>query len=217
MVKTLEIKSFKSIKHLKLDCKRVNVFIGKPNAGKSNLLESVGVFSLPFGSLGNIYTIREFIRLENMADLFYDHDLSESVEVKTDHAAFQIRFDNRVFKGDAREEGNNANSVGFEIYDNGKIGNTSGELNLPFRFYRFVTLGKFSRQELDCLLPPKGENLCQILLTRKDLRKFVAGLLREYELKVVLKEFENKIELQKKLRTSFFRLLTRCSPILCSA
>jgi hypothetical protein len=48
MIKTLEIKNFKSIKHLKLDCKRVNVFIGKPNTGKSNLLESVGIFSLPF-------------------------------------------------------------------------------------------------------------------------------------------------------------------------
>lgn len=204
MVKTLEIKNFKSIKHLKLDCKRVNVFIGKPNAGKSNLLESVGVFSLPFGSLGNIDTIREFIRLENMADLFYDHDLSESVEVKTDHAAFQIRFDNRVFTGDAREEGNNANSVGFEIYDNGKMGNTSGELNLPFRFYRFVTLDKFSRQELDCLLPPKGENLCQILLTRKDLRKFVVDLLSAYELKLVLKQLEYKIEIQKEIEGAIF-------------
>jgi len=31
----VEIKNFKSIKDLRLDCKRVNVFIGKPNVGKS--------------------------------------------------------------------------------------------------------------------------------------------------------------------------------------
>ena len=46
MIKTLEIKNFKSIKHLQLDCKRVNLFIGKPNTGKSNILESAGLFSL---------------------------------------------------------------------------------------------------------------------------------------------------------------------------
>jgi recombinational DNA repair ATPase RecF len=32
----VEIKNFKSIKDLRLDCKRVNVFIGKPNVGKLN-------------------------------------------------------------------------------------------------------------------------------------------------------------------------------------
>lgn len=35
----VEIKNFKSIKDLRLDCKRVNIFIGKPNVGKSNILE----------------------------------------------------------------------------------------------------------------------------------------------------------------------------------
>ena len=38
----VDIKNFKSIKDLHLDCKRVNVFIGKPNVGKSNILEGWG-------------------------------------------------------------------------------------------------------------------------------------------------------------------------------
>ena len=42
MVKTLEVKNFKSIKHLKLNCKRINIFIGEPNTGKSNILETWG-------------------------------------------------------------------------------------------------------------------------------------------------------------------------------
>ncbi|RLF84116.1 hypothetical protein DRN48_06315, partial [Thermococci archaeon] len=50
MIKTLTIKNFKSIKSLKLDCKRVNVFIGKPNVGKSNILEAIGILS--FGGYG---------------------------------------------------------------------------------------------------------------------------------------------------------------------
>ncbi len=204
MIKTLEIKNFKSLKHLKLDCKRVNVFIGKPNAGKSNLLESVGVFSLPFRSLSNVKAIKEFIRIENLIDLFHDHDLNETAEIKTDRASFQVKFDGRVFKCAVREEGKDSDSVGFDIFFTGDVGNMQGEFISPFRFYRFATLEKFSRPEADFLVPPKGENLCQILLTRKDLRKFVVDLLGEHGLKLVLKQLEYKIEVQKEIEGAVF-------------
>ncbi|NUO82895.1 AAA family ATPase [candidate division KSB1 bacterium] len=204
MIKELEIKNFKSIKHLKLDCKRVNVFIGKPNAGKSNLLESVGVFSLPFRSLSNVKAIQDFIRLESMVDLFHDHDLNESVEVRTDKVSFKVEFDGHVFKNAVREEGKDSDSVGFDVFFNGDIGNTHSEFISPFRFYRFTTLDQYARPELDFLLPPKGENLCQILLTRKDLRKFAADLLRVYGLKLALKQLENKIEIQKEIEDVVF-------------
>jgi AAA15 family ATPase/GTPase len=39
----LEISNFKLIKHLGLDCKRINLFIGEPNTGKSNILEALGI------------------------------------------------------------------------------------------------------------------------------------------------------------------------------
>ena len=42
-INTLEIKNFKSIKDLKLDCKQVNLFIGEPNVGKSNILEALAL------------------------------------------------------------------------------------------------------------------------------------------------------------------------------
>ena len=38
----LEIKNFKSVEHLELSCRRVNVLIGEPNTGKSNILEALG-------------------------------------------------------------------------------------------------------------------------------------------------------------------------------
>jgi hypothetical protein len=45
MIENLSIKNFKSIKYLSIDCKRINLFIGEPNAGKSNILEALGVIS----------------------------------------------------------------------------------------------------------------------------------------------------------------------------
>ncbi|GAB2592200.1 AAA family ATPase [Spirosoma areae] len=74
----VEIKNFKSIKDLRMDCKRMNVFIGKPNVGKSNILEGLGL-------LGAGYDTGKFlkgaVRYQSMKHLFWDFDTSKSVEV----------------------------------------------------------------------------------------------------------------------------------------
>ena len=45
----VHINNFKSIKDVTLnDCRRINLFIGKPNVGKSNLLEAMSLFCLPY-------------------------------------------------------------------------------------------------------------------------------------------------------------------------
>lgn len=67
----------------------------------------------------------------------------------------------------------------------------------PFRFYRFRLLNKFPQRESDFLRPVAGENLMQLLLTHKSLRQLVADLLQEYDLRVVLKPQESRIEIQK--------------------
>lgn len=90
MIKKLEVKNFKSIKDLKLDCKKVNIFVGKPNTGKSNILESLGVLSSSYGKL------REFVRFESEYDLFYDHNTEEAVEITTDGIQCEIAYGQRV-------------------------------------------------------------------------------------------------------------------------
>ena len=37
----LELRNFKSIKGIKLDFSKINLFIGKNNSGKSNILQSI--------------------------------------------------------------------------------------------------------------------------------------------------------------------------------
>ena len=87
MIKNLEIKNFKSIKHLKLDCKRINLFIGEPNTGKSNILETLGLLSYTYyGNLEN------FVRFENMNNLFYNGNLEENPIIKTDNKILEINF-----------------------------------------------------------------------------------------------------------------------------
>lgn len=74
-IKNLEIKNFKSIKHLSLDCKRVNVFIGK-----SNILEALGLVSSVFVE----DNLNELVRMKKTDDLFFDSFLPNTIEIRLD-------------------------------------------------------------------------------------------------------------------------------------
>jgi AAA15 family ATPase/GTPase len=87
----IEIKNFKSIKYLKTDCKRVNVFIGKPNVGKSNVLEALSLLGANY-SLSHEKYLSEFIRYEEITNLFNDDDLLNKIEVNTDKGCAVMRF-----------------------------------------------------------------------------------------------------------------------------
>ncbi|MCD6461580.1 MAG: AAA family ATPase [Thermoplasmata archaeon] len=52
MIKRLHIEHFKSIEELDIGCSRINIFIGEPNTGKSNILEALGLHSAVYYGLG---------------------------------------------------------------------------------------------------------------------------------------------------------------------
>lgn len=85
-IKTLKITNFKSIKKLDLKCERINVFVGKPNVGKSNILEALSLFCAPFSVLNlkdkNIFS--DFIRYNLFANLFYNNDTSNNKPIQVD-------------------------------------------------------------------------------------------------------------------------------------
>lgn len=192
MIKNLEVKNFKSIKHLKLDCKRVNVFIGKPNSGKSNILESVGIFSMTYGHL------KDFVRFENITNLFYDQNIDEKIEIKTDNIYCEIKFENGLFHIEGGDKDKKFN-FSFQYNFNESLGGSLGNAPSPVKFYKFKVMDMFQRRESNFLLPPRGENLQSILLANKILRKTVADLLSEFSLRIVLKPQETKIEVQKEV------------------
>jgi len=98
MIKTLEIKNFKSIKQLRLDCKRINIFVGEPNTGKCNILEALGLFS--YGGYYSYGNSKDFVRFERTSNLFYDENLHEEMEIKFDSIALRIIFKDGSFRGE---------------------------------------------------------------------------------------------------------------------
>jgi len=194
MIKTLQIENFKSIKHLKLDCRRINILIGEPNTGKSNMLEALGLLShIQHGQ------IRPFIRFENMRDLFYDQVLDNAIKIGLDEKTLELAFKDGRFNGVFFSQKTQQSSPAFQYdyYGSGSKWNITEFSNL--KFYRFIVRENYSNQKSDFLLPPNGDNLLAAVLARKDLRATVKQIFDRFGLALVFEPHEGKIKVQKQL------------------
>ncbi|MBT9395127.1 AAA family ATPase [Hymenobacter sp. NST-14] len=88
-INTLRIQNFKSIKDVTMKPRRVNLIIGQPNVGKSNILEAMsllsGIFPRP-GSQQQEDTGRYYggiLRYHEVRQLFYDNNTRKPVAVET--------------------------------------------------------------------------------------------------------------------------------------
>ena len=201
----LEIENFKSIKKLKIDCKRVNVFIGAPNTGKSNILEALGLFSYPYyHSDSKIY---DFVRAENMTHLFYELETDKKIFIKCNLKGISIDYkpDNDQYNFELTEYQSfleNGKPIGAETHSlwfkndfsssiPGTLGNTS------FRFYKFKEFVVFSQSNENYLLPPYGKNLENVLLTHKKISEYIGRIIKENGKRFAIRHHENRIEEQK--------------------
>lgn len=197
MISSLRIENFKSIKDLQLACRRINLFIGKPNVGKSNILEAVGMFSLPY--FGDY--LKEGIRLEDMSNLFYDGEIGKEVNIKADDLLLKIAHTGTNFLIEVKGKENREGFKGQFNYDSRRASLETGPVEAwkAIRLYRFKILEAFAKKSPDFLYPPHGDNLLTILMTRPDLKTMVAELLREFDLRLVFRPQEDKIAVQKNI------------------
>lgn len=97
MIQKLSVKNFKSIKELEIDCRRINLFIGEPNTGKSNILEVLGLLSWCAHGTGSL---KEYLRLQETQNLFYDNLFDKSVEIRIENSVeigMKMKFEHSGF------------------------------------------------------------------------------------------------------------------------
>jgi AAA15 family ATPase/GTPase len=81
-INRLVIRNFKSIQHMDMPCKRVNVFIGAPNVGKSNILEAIGLLGFGYSQNQEKY-LSDLVRYESLGDLFFEKQKNKVISVET--------------------------------------------------------------------------------------------------------------------------------------
>ncbi|GAB4045041.1 AAA family ATPase [Spirosoma litoris] len=218
----VEIKNFKSIKDLRLDCKRVNVFIGKPNVGKSNILEGLGLLGAEYG-IGKF--MGGLVRYKEIKNLFYDSDLTNSVSAQSDHQIAGLyaqglgtthEIDFSYFLADQDDIKKHAERGDIELLEqwsakkkyvidkNGEYGHDySGAVDRranisTVKKYDFANLTDFANLFQDFLLPPNGSNLYEIVKRSDDLASDFVELFREQKLDFIFDENGQTFLIQRK-------------------
>ncbi len=193
----IQISNFKSIKEMKIDCERVNIFIGEPNVGKSNILESLALVSMAKYSNSSDLS---FVRYSQFVDLFYNQDITKNGSISIDNLSIELtRNSNGLF------------NLVFEIL-NQKIlltyhrnGNLAGSSipsdtknNLPnIKYYKFDVFPELLQGNETSLIPYKGENLLNVISKNKDVEEITKINIGKYGLRLITDRSDNKIKLLK--------------------
>ncbi|HOM26623.1 MAG TPA: AAA family ATPase [bacterium] len=197
MIKKLNVKNFKSLKELEITCKRINVFIGEPNSGKSNILESLGFLSF-LG--GYAIELKNFVRMLQIIDLFYDLNIREKIFIELDEKKIiaEYRNGNLFLNISPSPKEKNINLNLYPPFTHHKISPEVKEIFKNIKFFKFLFRENFPSQQADFFLP-SGENLLIVLETNPELRKIIGNILLNFNLILNLKRLENRITLAKRI------------------
>jgi AAA15 family ATPase/GTPase len=204
VIANLSVQNFKSIKNLNLKCKRVNLFIGEPNTGKSNILEALGLLSWCSRTDKNL---KDFVRFQNMYNIFYDNliDNQCSVTIRGTHersvpSNVKLFYSNNLFNIHYHLEKSAEKKVAVLDYS-GRIMDSVQSACSPdldfVKYYKFKNRDNYPDHTGSFLVPPDGPNLFTLVMGNAKLRESMKSFFTDYNLKLVLKPVEMSFEVQK--------------------
>ena len=198
MIEQLSIKNFKSIKKFQMPCKKINVLIGEPNSGKSNIIEAL---SLQSQNAVGISLNKDMVRYKSLGNLFYDFNINQAIEIQTDKRLTSLLYH-------VREDGIIINEFHFFLDKNDKYGpiiiehdgkikdpSSSGKTNV--HYYEYKRLDKYVNTFMPHLSVPFGVNLANLLIANVEHKKWVSEFFSSKGLKLTLMPTENDITISK--------------------
>ena len=200
-IQTVRIQNFKSLKDVSLECERINLFVGKPNVGKSNLLEALALFGPNYLNSGLGFA-KNLIRYESIADIFYDQNVfDEKIEITAKgfgQVEISIRQEQVFYEMKGR--GKDFLTIETDLTGNNlKYNFDKNKLLSPVKRYQFPESQKFEKKSNWLFLsPPNGDNLITILQTNKTFREEVSDIFEPYGLELFVDTHGSRIEIVKK-------------------
>lgn len=198
-IKQICIKNFKSIQDLELsNFKKINLFIGRPNVGKSNIIEALSMFSIPYLKFYNTKKITYFTRLENEVELFFDGDITKPIEIRVDENYCLMHYSGA--EGLILNLNNNLFKINEKfLIDKQEKGFTDiQQLIWESDIKRYIfTNAKFPSKQAKYLIPPFGSNVLDIIEKLPSLKKMLIELFETYHLHLVFDKASQSLKIMK--------------------
>jgi AAA15 family ATPase/GTPase len=205
LIENIEIKNFKSIRHQKIEgCKRVNVFVGPPNVGKSNILEAISLLAFIYHEKRQV-GLADFIRFEKFTQLFHFSNLKSSGVINFNNKySLSILYEDESV---ARLVMNDSDIMeswpytlsGLRVGKTHVVSKSSTDrvddfsgfspalkqiIVKPYRFNQDkLFLESFSALELKI---PNGDNLSEVVINNKEALEFFSTILKPYGLESII-------------------------------
>jgi len=198
MITKLSISNFKSIRQLEIDCKKINLFIGEPNTGKSNILEALALLS--WCARPGADSLRDYVRFQVIQNLFYDQLLESDICISVvgkPMVELHVHFKDEHFML-RRRDGNSDWSVTLDHQARDVL--IQGMQKFPsddISFFRFKKLDKYDGNGSAGLKPPSGTNLFSVVYRSEALQETMAEFFEKYGLILTLEPNEKVFKLQK--------------------
>jgi AAA15 family ATPase/GTPase len=221
---SVHITNFKSLKDVTLsDCKRINLLIGKPNVGKSNILEAIGLLGLGYNQLNNHKKLNSFIRYDNITELFFDGsyaigEIDNPIMVGVRDDANIIRricivrymglnleistsftLEGITDRFEVDEHSNITSSIAYDLQNSACY-----DKLLKVKQYKFTHGLILEKQNLPFLIPPFGVNLLGVIQSNLQLKTDISRILSEYKLKILIDKSNNELRVMKALDEDSF-------------
>ncbi len=194
-IKYVDIHNFKSIADLRLeDCKRINLFIGYPNVGKSNVLEALSLFSVPYLDYGD--KLNKLVRFENKNELFNDLSLGIfDVTTNENDIYYDVNY-NRLKINNKDYNFNEKQFFQKSIFQDILVKDTN------IKRYTFQTKNNWKSNGNSQLLPPFGENIIDTLSYNQNISEVKSWMKQEFAkfgLEYVLDKSSDSLKVQRRL------------------
>ncbi len=203
MIEKVSISNFKSIKNVEFKAKRINLLIGEPNVGKSNILEALALAS--FSTWINS-TYREelgFLRYNRLSELFntINEDCQISLQIRQKNSDETYNHLSKLSYGQ-NSINVKSNELNYKLHQGRKFELLNLELPQTHRILPFYLTAKKALYQIEngsYLEPPYGLNLTQVIFNNDFLIEQLYDLLMPFGLEATISEDESQFFLRKSI------------------
>jgi len=187
----VSIQNYKSIRSLQFESRRVNVIIGEPNCGKTNIVEALSLLSLDRWEEGE-----RLFRCNVPAELFWDAEIKNTIRVIADNILIRL---SQAPKDESKFQFQSTNPS--QTVDLPPIWQQVDKFRPYKRLkrYEFQSTDIFPLAVVDSLAAPYGENLAALLGAHRDLRVMASDIFSGSGFRIEVRTREKKVSILKDL------------------